>query len=84
MFFTFFNPLFHGINNKTSEPFYQNRAQAAHQELAERRKRRKREELKRYRLAKNLSTEVELTKRQSDELLYLAFKPTKRELLTKR
>ena len=56
----------------------------ARQERAERRRQLKREERKRRRKARNLTVEVELTKRQSDKLLYVAFKPTWKELLKKR
>ena len=33
---------------------------------------------------KNHAVEIELTKRQSEELLYVAFKPTKKDLFLKR
>ena len=72
---------------------YQNRVKAVKQEMAERIEMRKQEERQRQmeeererrrQRAKSHPVEIELTQRQSDELLFVAFKPTRKQLLTKR
>ena len=72
---------------------YQNRVEAVKQEMAERIEMRKQEkrqrqiEEKRERRrqhAKSYPVQIELTKTQEEELLYIAFKPTKKQLLTKK
>ena len=65
---------------------YSNRVKEAEREIAERREQRKREKEK-ERKRKQLQThpvEVQLTKRQSDGLLYVALKPSRKELFAKR
>ena len=72
---------------------YQNRVKAVKQEMAERIEMRKQEERQRQieeererrrQRAKSHPVQVELTRRQDKELLYVAFKPTKKQLLTKK
>ena len=63
-----------------------NRVLEAERELAERRQQRKYEEerKRRHEQAQTHPVEVELTQNQSKELLYVALKPTKNELVAKR
>ena len=63
-----------------------NRVREAEQELSIRRQKRKNEKERRRRReqARTHPVEIELTKKQSKELLYIAFKPTKNELMAKR
>ena len=63
-----------------------NRVREAERELAQRRQKRKHEAERKIRReqARTHPVEVELTKKQSKELLYVAFKPTKNELVAKR
>ena len=63
-----------------------NRVREAEQELAERRQQRKHEEERKRRReqARTHPVEVELTKQESKELLHVAFKPKKNELVAKR
>ena len=65
---------------------YSNRVKEAERELTEkRRKRKQEEERKRKRQqAKTHPVEVELTKRHSKKLLYIALKPTKKDLVVQR
>ena len=65
---------------------FNRRRQRAHFEAYQRTQQLKRiEERKRRRSKpKNHAIEIELTKRQSEELLYVAFKPTKKDLCLKR
>ena len=65
---------------------YQNRVKAVKREMAERVQKRKQEEKRerRRQQAKSHPVEIELTQTQSDELLYVAFKPTNKQLLAKR
>ena len=72
---------------------YQNRVKAVKKEMAERIEMRKQEERQRQveekrerRRQRNKShpVQIELTKIQEEELLYIAFKPTKKQLLTKK
>ena len=68
---------------------YQNRVEAVKQEMAERIEMREQEERQRQieeKRERNKShpVQIELTKTQEEELLYIAFKPTKKQLLTKK
>ena len=65
---------------------FNRRRQRRHYEAYQRSQQRKRiEEKKRRKMQpKNHAVEIELTKRQSEELLYVAFKPTKKDLFLKR
>ena len=62
------------------------RVKAAQLELAEKKKLRKIEKEIQRRLERGGThiVEIELTKKQEEELLYVAFKPTRKQLLTKR
>ena len=72
---------------------YQNRVKAVKQEMVERiemleqeERQRQIEEKRERRRQRNKSypVQIELTQRQDKELLYVAFKPTKKQLLTKK
>ena len=65
---------------------YQNRVKAVEREIAERRQMHKQEENRerRRQQAKSHPVEIELTQTQSEGLLHVAFKPTKKQLLAKR
>ena len=60
--------------------------QAAQRELYKKRQKHKRDEAqkRKYKQAKSHSVEIELTKRQSEGLLYVAFRPTRKEICFKR
>ena len=65
---------------------YQNQVKAYEREMAERIQKRKENEKRerRRQQAKSHPVEIELTQRLSDELLFVAFKPTTKQLLAKR
>ena len=72
---------------------YQNRVKSVKKEMAERIEMRKQEERQRQikeererrrQRAKSHPVQIELTGKQEEELLYIAFKPTKKQLLTKK
>ena len=72
---------------------YQNRVKSVKEEMAERIEMRKQEERQRQieddkerrrQRAKSHPVQVELTRRQEEELLYVAFIPTKKQLITKK
>ena len=58
--------------------------QKSQYEAYQRNRNRIEEKKRRRKKAKNHAVEIELTKRQSEELLYVAFKPTKKDLCLKR
>ena len=60
------------------------RQQAAERKNALRRQKLKRLREKKRRQQKSHAVEIELTERQSNELLYVAFKPTRKDLCMKR
>ena len=65
--------------------FNRKRQRAQFQEYQKSQERKRLEEKKRKpKKPKNHAVEIEVTKRQSKELLYIAFKPTKKELCLKR
>ena len=58
--------------------------QKSQYEAYQRNRKRIEEEKRRRKKPKIHAVEIELTKRQSEELLYVAFKPTKKDLCLKR
>ena len=63
---------------------FNRKRQRAHYKAYQKQRKRIEEKKQRRKQSKNHAVEIELTKKQSEGILYVAFKPTKKELCLKR